>query len=524
MTTDLATSPTRPGRPPARRRRRLLLRLLVGALALGLVGILALAGLAVWFWSQADMSNVGQLGFANQLKIPPLLEPRLDGAGRKVFDLRLQQGTSELLAGKPTQTWGANGAYLGPTIRAARGDQVVMQVTNRLPEPTTIHWHGMHLPAAADGGPHQPIQPGSTWTPSWRINQPAATLWYHPHPHGATEDHVYRGLAGLFLLDDPEAGALPLPDRYGVDDIPVIIQDKRFDRNGDLDYGQPPFSPVGRLGDQLLVNGTHDPHLNISSQRVRLRLLNASTARVYNVGFADDRAFELVGIDGGLLERPHPTTRVPLSPGERAEIVAEFRPGDRVVLRGFPPDLGLDLFQGRFAGADDAFDLLQLRAAATLTPSPPVPDRLVRHQRLGEAEAATTRRLELNGSSRINGLRMELDRIDQTVTVGTTEVWEVTNRSGNPHNFHVHGVQFKVSDQTGAGPPSALTGWKDTVFLPPGGTVRLLVQMPGYSDPATPYMFHCHLLQHEDNGMMGQFVVVQPGQPPGSLRSHQHRG
>ena len=253
------------------------------------------AGLAAWLWSQADMSNLGQLGFANQLKIPPLLEPRQDGAGRKVFDLRLQQGTSELLAGKPTQSWGANGSYLGPTIRATRGDQVVMQVTNHLPEPTTIHWHGMHLPAAADGGPHQPIQPASTWSPTWRIDQPAATLWYHPHLHGRTEDHVYRGVAGLFLLDDPEAAALPLPNRYGVDDIPVILQDKRFDREGNLDVGQSPFSPIGRLGDQLLVNGTHDPHLNIRHQRVRLRLLNASTARVYNVGFADDRPFELIG-------------------------------------------------------------------------------------------------------------------------------------------------------------------------------------------------------------------------------------
>jgi len=182
MTTDLATSSTRRGRPPARRRRRLLLRLVVGALALGLAGILGLAGLAAWFWSQADISNVGQLGFANQLKIPPLLEAHVDDAGRMVFDLRLQQGSSELLAGKPTQTWGANGTYLGPTVRAARGDKVVMNVANGLPEPTTIHWHGMHLPAAADGGPHQPIQPGSTWSPSWRIDQPAATLWYHPIP------------------------------------------------------------------------------------------------------------------------------------------------------------------------------------------------------------------------------------------------------------------------------------------------------------------------------------------------------
>ncbi|HEV2824734.1 MAG TPA: multicopper oxidase domain-containing protein, partial [Actinomycetota bacterium] len=347
MTTSLTTSPPTAGRPPARRRRRLLLRLLIAVLALGMVAVLGLAGLAAWFWTQADNSNVGQVGFANQLKIPPLAEPRLDDAGRKVFDLRLQQGTSELLAGKPTQTWGANGSYLGPTVRATLGDQVVMNVRNDLPEATSIHWHGMHLPAAADGGPHQLIQPGSTWSPSWRIDQPAATLWYHPHPHGATEDHVYRDLAGLFLLDDPEAGALALPDRYGIDDIPVILQDKRFDRDGNLDFGQSPFSPVGRLGDQVLVNGTHDPHLNITSQRVRLRLLNASTARVYHVGFADDRPFELIGTDGGLLERPHRTTRVLLSPGERAEIVAAFRPRERVVLRSFPPDLGLDRFQGR---------------------------------------------------------------------------------------------------------------------------------------------------------------------------------
>jgi blue copper oxidase len=255
---------------------------------------------------------------------------------------------------------------------------------------------------------------------------------------------------------------------------------------------------------------------------VRLRLLNASTARVYNVGFADDRPFDLVGTDGGLLEHPHQTTRMPLSPGERAEIVAHFRPGERVVLRSFPPDLGLDGFQGRFAGADDSFDLLQIRASATLTTSPPVPDRLVGHQQLDETGVATTRRLELNGSSRINDRRMDLGRIDQTGTVDTTEVWEVTNRSGNPHNFHVHGVQFNVTSHLGGRAPPRLAGWKDTVFIPPDGTVRLLVQFPGYSDPIVPYMFHCHLLEHEDNGMMGQFLVVHPGQPPTSPSQQHH--
>jgi len=153
-----------------------------------------------------------------------------------------------------------------------------------------------------------------------------------------------------------------------------------------------------------------------------------------------------------------------------------------------------------------------------------VPGRLVHHQQLDDAEVVTTRRLELNGSSRINDLHMDLGRIDQTVTIDTIEVWEVANRSGNPHNFHVHGVQFKVTTDADNAPPPQLAGWKDTVFIPPGGTARLLVRLPGYADPAVPYMFHCHLLQHEDNGMMGQFVVVQPGQPPSRLPAHQHRG
>jgi blue copper oxidase len=519
MTSDLATSPTRPGRPPTRRR---LLRLLLWIVAVGLAGVLSLAGLAAWVWSQADMSNVGQLGFANQLKIPPLLEPRSDGTGRKVFDLRLQQGTSQLLAGKPTTTWGANGAHLGPTLRATRGDRVAINLRNDLPESTAIHWHGMHLPAAADGGPHQPIEPGATWSPSWRIDQPAATLWYHPHPHERTDDHVYRGTAGLFLLEDPEANSLPLPDRYGVDDIPLVLQDKRFTGDGQLDFGQHPLSQIGRLGDQILVNGTHDPHLTVTSQRVRLRLLNASTARVYNLGFTDDRPFDLIATDGGLLERPHRTTRVQLSPSERVEIVALFRPGERVVLRSFPPDLGLDFFQGRFAGADDSFDLLQVRAAAELTPSPPVPARLVRHQQLHQADAAQTRRFDLNDDDAINGQSMDPGRIDQAVTVDTTEVWEVTNRSGNLHTFHIHGVQFKVAEQAGA-PPPTLAGWKDNVFIPPASTTRLLVRFTGYTDPALPYMFHCHLLQHEDNGMMGQVVVLRPGQAPTSPPTHQHR-
>jgi blue copper oxidase len=509
-------------RPPVRRRRRILVRILVGAAVLGLTVVLGLAAITAWLWSRADVSTVGQLSFNNPLKIPPLLAPRVDSTGRKVFELRLQQGTSELLPGKPTETWGINGPYLGPTLRATRGDRVAMQVTNDLPEPTTIHWHGMHLPAAADGGPHQVIEPGGTWAPSWTVDQPAATLWYHPHPHGITDRHVYRGLAGLFFLDDQQASGLPLPNRYGIDDIPVVVQDKRFDDEGNLDLGNQPFDLAGRLGSQVLVNGTYDPHLVVTTQRVRLRLLNASTARTYNFGFADDRTFDMIATDGGLLERTHRTTRIPLSPGERAEIVVTFQPGERVVLRSSKPDLGMNLGQRRFAGADDTFDVLQIRAAANLAASPEVPDRLVDHQPLDDTDAVVTRRFDLDESRTINGLRMDLGRIDHTVTVDTTEIWKVRNASGNPHNFHVHGVQFKLATHAGSAPPPHLAGWKDTVYIPPGRTTDLLLRFTRYTDPAVPYMFHCHLMRHEDNGMMGQFVVVNPGQQASQPPIHDH--
>src|SRR5215218_3794780 len=166
-------------------------------IALATAGALlaAIVGIGIWIWSSAARSNVGELDFENELDIPPLAEPSIDEPGRKVFDLELQDGTAELLPGKPAETWGINGPHLAPTLRAERGDEVTVNVANALPEATTIHWHGMHLPAAADGGPHQMVEPGQTWSPSWKIDQPAASLWYHPHLMGETEDHVYRGLA-----------------------------------------------------------------------------------------------------------------------------------------------------------------------------------------------------------------------------------------------------------------------------------------------------------------------------------------
>jgi FtsP/CotA-like multicopper oxidase with cupredoxin domain len=254
--------PSDSGRSRSRRfrllsRRRWLSRLVLWGGAAALTTTVGIVGVGAWQYTRADINTVGDLDFANPLRIPPVLEPDTDAQGRKVFDLDLQQGTSELVPGTTTETWGANGSYLGPTLRASRGDEVLINVNNDLTEATTIHWHGMHLPADADGNPHQPIAPGTTWSPYWRIDQPAATLWYHPHLHGQTADHVYRGVAGMFLLDDPDAPS-PLPSDYGANDIPVILQDKRFDSSGVLDM-RPRLGPPLRWRDRDL--GVHDRHL-----------------------------------------------------------------------------------------------------------------------------------------------------------------------------------------------------------------------------------------------------------------------
>ncbi|MGH3056747.1 MAG: multicopper oxidase family protein [Gaiellaceae bacterium] len=485
--------------------RRALVSLLAVA-ALALVGVAA--GLGV-LYASADTSTVGELEFANELRIPPLLEGQADGDGAKVFDLRLQTGTTELLPGTTTETWGVNGPYLGPTLRVSSGDRVQMNVRNELPEPTTVHWHGMHLPAGADGGPHQPIAPGGSWAPAWTVDQPAATLWYHPHPHPDSDEQIYRGVAGMIVVDDADADRLQIPSTYGVDDVPVILQDKNFHDDGRLDVSKRLISPTGILGEDILLNGTYAPYFEVAAELTRLRLLNASTARVYELGLGDGRSFDLIATDGGLLEVPIRLERLPLSPGERAEIVVGLEPGERVVLRSFEPDLGTNVWDGRFAGADDSFDLLELRASASLRPSAPLPAQLGPPRRVGTPVPRADRSFELGGQGSIDDREFDPNRIDVEASAGSTELWEVRNASGTPHNFHVHGVRFQVVDYAGGSPPPRLVGWKDTVYVPPDETVRFLVELGDYADPEVPYMFHCHVLQHQDRGMMGQFVVTE---------------
>jgi suppressor of ftsI len=488
-----------------RMKRRSLL--LLGALS----GVAAGAGGCDSSWEEP-----GRPAFTNRLRIPPLCDSRRTADGTRNFALDLLAGQrSAFLPGLTTATWGINGAYLGPTVRANLGDRVRLTVTNRLPEATTLHWHGMHLPARMDGGPHQLIQPGGSWRPEWTIDQPAATTWFHPHPHATTAMHVYRGLAGLFLLDDPSRAGLP--GRYGIDDVPLIVQDKRFTRDGAFDEDRVDGGTFGFLGNQILVNGTHDPFFEVGTHLVRFRLLNASNARVYRIGFTDNREFHVVAGDAGLLQRPVRVSRVKLSPGERAEIVVRFVPGEQVLLdsRGEDSKQANDI-------EEESFHLLKLVAAARLGGSATLPDALGGPAAEAPPAGARIRTFVLSGSE-INDRDMDLTRIDEVVPAGAHEIWEIDNTT-YAHNFHIHEVAFRILDVNGAPPPAYQQGPKDTVFVPKKAKVRLAVRFGTFADPTSPYMYHCHILRHEDKGMMGQFVIVEPGTESNVPRTIIHSG
>lgn len=300
-----------------------------------------------------------------------------------------------------------------------------------------------------------------------------------------------------------------------------MIQDRRLRTDGTLDESSP--TDIGLLGDTVITNGIAGTYLDVPADRVRLRILNGSGGRLYNVGLADGGAFTVIAGDGGLLPRPVERTRLVLSPGERAEIVVPIGT-DPVMLRAFafPNPRGIGRADAARFGLSDTFDIVELRPAAESSParslsaqSAALPATLTTLSPLPTARAVR-RRFDLQWYM-INGQRMDTNRMDFTSTVDTTEVWTVRNRDNWPHNFHVHDTQFQILDIDGEAPPAELAGWKDTVYTPPGSTVRLALRFSDYTDPTLPYMYHCHLMLHEDQGMMGQFLVLAPGQRPAPM-------
>ncbi|MBA1835012.1 multicopper oxidase family protein [Corynebacterium wankanglinii] len=451
---------------------------------------------------------------ARPLPIPPLYEGELDGNIRR-FELTAQEGEFEIVPGTKTKTWGFNGPWLGPTLYMRRGEQIDMTVHNELPEATVVHWHGLHLPATADGGPALMFDPGESWSPSWTVDQAAATCWYHPHPHEKSALHAYRGLAGGIVLDDDDSVFPGLPNDYGVDDIPVIIGDANFTEDGQLD------EESGWVGDTPLINGITKPRFQATTRRVRLRVLNGAVLRFRYLTLG--APFHVVATDQGFLESPVEVDGVLLSPGERVEIVVDLEPGKDLTLRDdkLPNWGGLpDKDTAETFGATDVFDLLEIVAPAEDAPaSPALADKLVPFelpQATGVEREFRMKNMEINGKS------MDMTRVDFAVDHKGPEIWHVTNENDDMlHNFHVHNARFAVQGVEN-GEVEFTAGWHDTIEVPPLATVTLLVDIGYYPDPTLAYMYHCHMLNHEDSGMMGQFVVVEPGQEPNLKLPNNH--
>jgi FtsP/CotA-like multicopper oxidase with cupredoxin domain len=452
-------------------------------------------------------AQVGQ----NALLIPPAL------TGPE-YNLNMARGSVQFLPGNTTPTAGYNGNILGPTLIMSVGDRVTLNVTNNLGEDTTTHWHGMHVKPQDDGGPHTVIPNGTTWSPSFRVRDTASTMWYHPHLHEHTFEQVNLGLAGMILIRDNVETNAGLPMTYGVDEFPLIVQDKSF--TGNNSFGG------GGLGNVYMINGTLDPFLNVPSQMVRFRVLNASANRAYNIGFSDNRAYAVVGADGGLLEAPTNVTRTAMMPGERIDIVVNFsgNNGSSVNLMNFANSLANTLPGGNggpgggpgpnINGVDAS--LLEFRVGAqTASPVTTLPANIWTLDRLHETNATVTRTIELTGGGGGNPFSLDNQayngsRMDQTVLLDTTEIWTLVNRGGAAHPFHIHDIQFFILDRNREPIAPHETGKKDTVIVHGNETVRFIAHFPLHNDTEVPYMYHCHILPHEDGGMMGQFIVVNP--------------
>lgn len=442
-----------------------------------------------------------------RLPIPPLLDARALG-GR--IDLVAQAGETQFRPGVASPTAGYNGSYLGPTLRLHAGDDVQVQVTNRLREETNVHWHGLLVPSEVDG-PHHPVAPGARWSPVLPVRQPATTAWYHAHPHMRTARQVYAGLAGLMIVTDAQEQQLGLPSRYGIDDLPLVLQDKALDREGRLVYPAGHMHAMhGMHGNVMLVNGAPQPVAAVPAGRVRLRLLNAANARLLDIAFDDGRGFHWIATEGGLLRRPVALRRLSLAAGQRAEVLVDFADAKAAGLVSLPP-------RGR------PLPLLRFEPQGRSIEAPVLPSQLAAWTAKTAADATRRRRLVLRsggsmgagmgamqdgrGLHTIDGKPFDMHRIDQRVRLGDTEIWEITaDGMVMPHPFHIHGVQFEVLGRGGREPVVEDQGRRDTVIV--DETVELLVHFTQPAGERAPFMYHCHILEHEDMGMMGQFAVA----------------
>ena len=452
---------------------------------------------------------------------------------------RAWQYRGEVLSGEPAALQSLPNSYLGPILRVARGTRVRVDLHNDLSQETIIHWHGLHVPEEADGHPRYAIGPGQAYTYYFTVRDRAGTYWFHPHPHGLTGPQVYYGLAGLFLVSDDEEEALNLPS--GDYDVPLVLQDRLFDRSNQLRYVPNGMADrmLGMLGDRILVNGWPDYRLHVARRSYRFRLLNGSNSRVYKLAWEDGAPLTVIGTDGGLLERPVSRPYVTLAPAERAELWVDFHQ--------WPLGTTQRLVSLPFAGATvgtmglsssspldqgDGFPVMAVDVVRDEPDPSALPARLSTIPRLTETDSVNQNNprrwaLSMRGMTwTINGKTFVMDQADrdEIVRLGTQETWVFDNTQSGAmgmmggmrmiHPMHVHGLQFQIVErQVERGFEAAWRtvseglvdeGWKDSFLLMPGERAKVLMRFEDYTGL---YLVHCHNLEHEDLGMMRNYRV-----------------
>ncbi len=433
--------------------------------------------------------------FITALKIPETITNPSTLVAQNIQD--------ELLIGKKARMNGYQNGILGPTFRVQKGANVSIVIQNKMTEHSNVHWHGLVIPANMDGHPDQMVMPNESFNAQFTINQQAGTNWYHPHMHGLTGKQVTQGLSGLFIVESPEEKALNLPS--GNYEIPLIIQDKRLNTDGSIKYAPTMMEVMsGYMGDTILVNGTHKPYLNVATRYHRFRILNGSSARIYNLALSNGADFYVIGSDGGILSQPEKIKNLMLGTGERADILIDFstmKVGEQVYLTNeYFTTMGTS--QGT-----QAYKIMNFIVKTQETDTFKMPTSLITVPKITGSSKTRTFALTMDmmnmsaGMHKINGKVYKADRIDETVNFGAIETWEFDNSTGDEaHPMHIHGVQFQVVSRTG-GRNNLFPhekGWKDTVLVAPKEKVKVIMKF----EQKGKFVFHCHNLEHEDDGMM----------------------
>lgn len=432
---------------------------------------------------------------AKPLAVPPVLKPDKVSGNDVWYTIESIESKVQLLPGKATKTWGYNAPILGKTMVLKRGQHVHVKLKNSLPELTTYHWHGMEVPGPiTDGSCHAPVYPGEEKEIEFTVNQPAALTWLHAHPCPSTAAQVWMGLAmGVVVTDDQEA-KLPIPKNYGVDEFPVILQDRTYHKDNQLDY-RADYDAMGILGETPLINGTIRPYINVTTQKVRLLFLGGSNRREWRLHFDDDIVMTQIAGDDSFLPHPVKMTKIMVTPGERLQVVVDFS--------GYHEGDVVNLYT-------DDFKLIEFRIHNFEKDDSVIPDTLF-EPKLPEVDPdLTVRKVTMDEHNMMNNKQFSMQRIDMKQKVGQAEYWDVTNTNtkehGMIHPFHIHGTHFTVVSRNGHEPFPNEYGYKDTIPVRPGETVRLRVEFPLLG----VFMYHCHIIEHEDAGMMAQIEIFDP--------------